>query len=56
MKDSDLTTLLLLGLVIFLLLSNRQGKATVSNKEEWHWTDWQGRERNMWVHRDVQAS
>ena len=44
-------TLILLGVILFLLLS----KQNKQNEEEWNWTDWRGQERKIVVHRNVRA-
>ena len=49
--------LLVAGLVvlgIFMLMGKKSTPAQATNEETWEWTDWQGRQRNVTVHRKVQ--
>ena len=47
----DTGTLILLGVIVFLLLS----KQSKSNEEVWNWIDWRGQDRKIVVHRNVRA-
>jgi hypothetical protein len=47
---------IIIGVALWLLLSNRQQPTEVSNAETWNWTDWQGKQRSITVRRDVHAS
>lgn len=55
MKDHELLTAGVIVLVLWLLF-NSKGKTTVSNAETWQWTDWQGKQREITVHRDVRSA
>jgi hypothetical protein len=56
--------LLGVGALIYLVLGNRPQSAAlpqsaplpsvaINNEEKWQWVDWQGRSREIIVHRDV---
>ena len=62
MKDQEGgsgVALLVVGLgvlALFLFMRAKERKpppAQSTNEETWEWTDWQGRQRNVTVHRQV---
>ena len=54
--NKDLGGLIIVGLLLWVLFRQQSPPTQVSNEETWTWVDWQGKERSITVHRNVNAT